>query len=121
MNIPADAFSRGCGASSMDELKELNDNLCHPGVSRMAHFVRCRNLPYSVEEVKMTNSCSACSELKPRFCKFDSGHLIKATQPFQRLNIDFKGPLPSHSRNKYILTVVDEFSRFPCSDMTTVQ
>nr|XP_045591172.1 uncharacterized protein LOC123753226 [Procambarus clarkii] len=64
----------------------------------------------------MFNSKSATSELKPRFYKFDSGHLIKATQPFERLNIDFKG---SHSRNKYILTVVDEFSRFPCSDMTT--
>nr|XP_045624310.1 uncharacterized protein LOC123774202 [Procambarus clarkii] len=123
-NIPTDAFSRVCGATNVDELKELHDNLCHPEVSRMAHFDRCRNLPYSVEELKkMTNSCSAFSELKPRFCKFDCGHLIKATQPFERLKIDFKGPLTSHSRNKYILTVVDEFSRFPfafpCSDMTT--
>ena len=42
----------------------------------------------------------------------------------ERLSIDFKGPLPSNSRNKYFLTVVDEFSRFPfvypCSDMTAV-
>ena len=29
------------------------------------------------------------------------------------LSIDFKGPLPSSSKNKYILTVEDEFSRFP--------
>ena len=29
------------------------------------------------------------------------------------LNIDFKGPLPSSSENKYILTVADELSRFP--------
>ncbi|XP_064090685.1 LOW QUALITY PROTEIN: uncharacterized protein LOC135204401 [Macrobrachium nipponense] len=40
-----------------------------------------------------------------------------------RLNLDFKGPVPSQSRNKYLLTVVDEFSRFPfvfpCADMTT--
>ncbi|XP_068240950.1 uncharacterized protein [Palaemon carinicauda] len=49
--------------------------------------------------------------------------LIKATQPFERLNLDFKGPVPSQCGNKYILTVVDEFSRFPfvfpCADMTT--
>ena len=36
--------------------------------------------------------------------------------------MDFKGPLPSASRNKYILTIVDEYSRFPfafpCSDLT---
>ena len=39
----------------------------------------------------------------------------------QQLNIDFKGPLPTSSQNKYILTIVDEFSRFPfafpCKDM----
>ena len=37
------------------------------------------------------------------------------------LSIDFNGPLPYSSKNKYILTVVDEFSSFmfafPCSNM----
>ena len=33
----------------------------------------------------------------------------------KRLSIDFKGPLPSSSKNKYILTVVDAISRFPFS------
>ena len=52
-------------------------------------------------------------ESKPKFQR-SSGTLIKATQPFQQLNIDFKGPLPtSTSGNKYILTLVDEYSRFP--------
>ena len=45
-----------------------------------------------------------------------------ATQPFERLNLDFKGPLPSKIRNRYILTVVDEYIRFPfafpCSDIS---
>ena len=31
----------------------------------------------------------------------------------ERLSIDFKGPLPFSSKNKYLLTVVDEYSRFP--------
>lgn len=30
----------------------------------------------------------------------------------ERLSIDFKGPLPTLSRNPYMLTAVDEFSRF---------
>ena len=64
-----------------------------------------------------------CQVCKPQFYKPPTAHLIKATQPFERLNIDFKGPLPSSSRNKYILTVVDEFSRFPfafpCQDVST--
>ena len=31
----------------------------------------------------------------------------------ERLSIDFKGPLPTSTHNPYILTVVDEYSRFP--------
>ena len=30
-----------------------------------------------------------------------------------RVSIDFKRPLPSSSRNKYLLVIVDEYSRFP--------
>ena len=60
---------------------------------------------------------------KPRFFSAPPGELVKATRPFERLNIDFKGPLPSANGNRYILTVVDEYSRFPfafpCRDMFT--
>ena len=31
----------------------------------------------------------------------------------ERLNIYFKGPLPSATQNKYFLTIIDEYSRFP--------
>ena len=32
---------------------------------------------------------------------------IKATHPLERLKLDFKGPLPSSSKNMYILTIID--------------
>ena len=54
-----------------------------------------------------------CAKCKPKFFKPDSAHLIKATQPMERINIDFKGPLPSATANKYLLTAVDEYSRYP--------
>ncbi|KER32757.1 hypothetical protein T265_01242 [Opisthorchis viverrini] len=51
------------------------------------------------------------------------GNIIKATQPFERVSIDFKGPLPSTSHNKYLLTMIDEYSRFPfafaCTDVSS--
>ena len=89
----------------------------------MIHFVRTKNLPYSVEEVKkVTSECSVCAEIKPRFYRPNKTHLVKSTQPFEKLSIDFKGPLPSVSKNKYLLTIIDEYSRFPyafaCADMT---
>jgi hypothetical protein len=98
--------------------------LCHPGVTRMFHWVRSKNLPYSLEDVKkISSSCPACAEIKPRFFKPQNQHLIKATLPFERLNIDFKGPVPSNCKNHYILTVIDEYSRFPfafpCRDVST--
>uniref|UniRef100_UPI00358E90FB uncharacterized protein n=1 Tax=Myxine glutinosa TaxID=7769 RepID=UPI00358E90FB len=50
------------------------------------------------------------------------GTLVKATRPWERLAMDFKGPLPVSSGSRYLLTIVDEYSRFPfaytCADMT---
>lgn len=70
----------------------------------------------------MTTSGSVRVELKPRFNKPQDMHLIKVTTPFERLDLDFKGPLPSQVKNKYILTITDAYSRFPfvyaCSDLT---
>lgn len=123
-NTVADAFSRVCLALStnFEDLKNLHESLCHPGITRLYHWVRSKNLAYSLDDIKrVTASCKACLEVKPRFHKHQ-GKLIKATSPFERLNLDFKGPLPSKSKNKYLLTVIDEYSRFPfafpCSDIT---
>ena len=114
-NPAADALSRShCSSLTSVDLKQLHESLCHPGITRMLHFVRCKNLPFSTERVKTTISqCHVCAELKPKFFTPIHNHLIKATQPFERLSVDFKGPIPSATRNKYLLTIVNEFSRFP--------
>lgn len=130
-NIAADALSRANAPlvasvhSSENALKELHKTLCHPGITRMLHWVRSKNLPYSTEEIKrITANCSICAEVKPRFQR-NMGKLIKALAPFERISIDFKGPLPSNGtgNNRYILTIVDEYSRFPfaypCPDLST--
>ena len=45
---------------------------------------------------------------------------IKATQPIERISLDFKGPVQSTNHNNYLLIIVDEFSRspfvFPCKN-----
>ena len=124
-NAAADTLTRAfCGAVVNDEkLHEIHDSLCHPGITRTLHFIRTRNLPYSTDDVKrVISKCKVCAEVKPRFYRPLNSPLIQATRPWQRLNMDFKGPLPSSGLNKYFLTVVDEYSRypfaFPCKDMT---
>ncbi|GFO16304.1 retrovirus-related pol polyprotein from transposon 17.6 [Plakobranchus ocellatus] len=116
-NDAADAFSRSYCSSlgiNTESLRELHDTLSHPGITRMAHFVKSKNLPYSLEEVKkICLDCKTCRELKPSFYKPANSNLIKATQPLEHLSVDFKGPLLSSSRNRYLLTIIDEYSRFP--------
>ncbi|XP_054259845.1 uncharacterized protein LOC128984538 [Macrosteles quadrilineatus] len=124
LNVAADSLSRVCSMSDkMNRLHQYHERMCHPGETRMYHWIRSKNLPYSLDEVRrMTASCKVCSEVKPRFFKHD-GKLIKATSPFERLSLDFKGPLPSSTRNRYMLTIIDEYSRFPfaypCPDMSS--
>ena len=126
-NVTADCLTRASYSSvtsSLDKLKFMHEEMCHPGVTRLSHFVRARNLPYSVDDIKkVISSCRVCAELKPRFFKPTNPPLIKSTQPMERLGIDFKGPLPSVTQNKYLLVIVDEYSRFPfgfpCKDMTS--
>ena len=106
---------------SSDKLYQLHDSLCHPVVTRIVHFLRTKNLVVSKDEVK--NMIASSRICKPRFIRSNDNKLVKATQPFERLSIDFKGPLPSSTNNKYFLTITDEYSRFPfakpCSDISS--
>ena len=90
----------------------------------MLHFVRTKNLPFSTSDVKnAVSSCKVCTEIKPRFYRPNQEVLVKATQPMERLSMDFKGLVKSVSGNYYLLIIVDEFSRFPfafpCKNMTS--
>ena len=106
-------------------LEQLHKSLIHPRVARMLHFVGSKNLPYSLEDVRLINSrCSVCARCKPNFFKVPSSKLVKATSPFERVSINFNDPLPTSPKGKqYILTIVDEYSRFPfaypCQKITT--
>jgi len=129
LNAAPDALSRVyCAAMRENTLhNNIHVSLCHPGITRLNHYVRAKNLSDSVDDGrKGVHDCTVCAEVKPNFYKPPDAQLVKATQPFERLSLDFKGPLPSSSENHYMLTVVDEYSRFsfafPCrsTDAETV-
>jgi len=123
-NKVADALSRCAAVHDLRNLTVLHSQLCHPGVTRLYHYVKARNLPFSVEDVRaVTKACKVCAELKPSFYRPPQGRLIHATRAWERVSVDFVGPLPSKSQNKFLLVVIDEFSRFPfafpCRQITT--
>ncbi|XP_069778725.1 uncharacterized protein [Narcine bancroftii] len=64
LNDSPDALSQGTSASvHLDHLQTLHDSLCHPGVTRLNHFDKTQNLPYSIEDVRsMTRRCQICAE-----------------------------------------------------------
>ena len=83
------------------------------------------DLPLRVRTAQeVCSNCPTCCELKPRLFRPEEGTLIKATQPWERFSIDNRGPvIPGvDTGNRYLLTVVDEYSRFPwafsCKDQS---
>ena len=127
-NKPADALSRICSINresrdTKPSLQKLHEDLAHPGIKKMNHFIKIKNLPFSIEDIRKVNStCRICAEFKPQFVHTKTVPLIKATQPFERLNVDFKGPLPKSNNKTYLLVIIDEYSRFPfaypCSNIS---
>ena len=113
-NIPADTLSRAqCNAlNNIGRLHEMHENLCHPDITRLSHFVK-GIFHILLKRLRVCAACAACARWKPRFYTPEAGHLVKATQPMERLSTNFKGPLPSTSKKHYLLTVIDEYSRFP--------
>lgn len=111
-NAAVDALSRVCGlVTGLEGFQKIHKELRHPGTMRMTHVARSRNLLYSFKGIKrITKSCQICAENKPRFYKPPPATLIKATQPFKRPHLDIKSPLPSKTENKYMLTIIDEYS-----------
>ena len=112
-NITADTLSPlNCVTMNLKKLQDMHNSLCHPGVTRWAHFVKQRNLPFSLDQVRqVVRSRTACAEIKAQFFKPETVHLIKATCPLERLSLDFKGPLPSTNQNRFLITIIDECSR----------
>lgn len=125
LNTAADALSRNvCAVSSYFSLEKLHSDLCHPGVVRLLHYVRSKHLPFSTDDVKnVCSNCRICAEIKPRFARIPSGQLVRATRPMERLSVDFKGPLPARTANRYMFVAIDEYSRFPfvvpCQDTSS--
>ena len=57
-------------------LREIQSSLCHPGITRLHHFVKVKNLPHFIDDVsKVVNQCNICAEIKPTLYKPPLAHL----------------------------------------------
>ena len=90
-NVVPDALPGAyCASTAINALYRIHADLCHPGMTRIYYYVRLRSLLYSLDNMKrMTEASSICCEIKPRFYKPPPRNLIKSSQPFERLSMDF--------------------------------
>src|ERR1044072_10001149 len=66
------------------------------------------------EEIKLyVQSCHQC-QVHARVTKRNELYPIPVSAPWERVGIDFVGPLPETNQgNKYIITAIDYFTRWP--------
>lgn len=61
-----------------------------------------------------TTTCVQCQKQKiHRHTKTPIENISVPTGRFKHIHVDIVGPLPASNGNKYILTVIDRFSRWP--------
>ena len=114
-NIVPDTLSRVCSVMYNGlNLVEIHKLLSHSEVPPLSHFVKTKNLLFSVEDTKtVCLNCQICAEMKPCFSQKPVETLVIAMHPWERLSVNFKDPLVHVGKNKYVLFVADEFSCFP--------
>ena len=122
--------------------REFHDGLCHPVslallipyVQKISPILQKSSSSWSTSAEHVLKSRSSWStsaehvlksslafqthqptshQIKPRFFRPTNPPLIKSTQPLERLSIDFEGPHSSVTQNRYLLVIIDEYSRFP--------
>jgi hypothetical protein len=137
-NIVADALSRLCAHTGLDQSALLsfvedaripnklykliasvhNGTAGHNGVEKTLEKLRTlgtESWPRLREHVKMfISECPICQKLDYRNVKNHTEPYTTASmEPFETLNIDSIGPVPTDDRgNIYILVIIDCFSRF---------
>ena len=101
-----------------DEVIKQHELLGHVGMNKLYNLMiksghREANLHETV--VKCISNCLPCAERKQNNTKMNPSQHIISTYPMEKIMTDITGPLTPCSRRgaRYILGIVDVFSRYP--------
>ena len=100
-------------------LKQVHDSPCggHFGVYKTYWKLRCRYYwpQMKSDVVRYVRACTVCAAHKPEQ-RAPAGYMGRrpaVTKPWQRISLDFIGPLPTSSKgHKYVLVITDDFSKY---------
>lgn len=91
-------------------------NISHPGVRATTKLVKQRFVWPGLRRdcARFVRNCLSCQRCKTgRHQKSPILTTIPPTRRFEHINIDLIGPLPPSRENRYCLTIIDRFSRWP--------
>ena len=96
-------------------LQQYHDELGHIGIEKMTDLILrnygWKNIRFDIKNY--VNNCYPCAERKSNAKKKQLPLHITASKPFEKVMIDISGPVtPSKNGYRYILGIVDVFSRF---------
>jgi len=91
-------------------------NLSHPGTRATGKLIKGKFFwPSMATDISTwTKQCINCQKSKViRHNKTALGRYEITENRFEHINIDIIGPLPPSNENKYIITIIDRFTRWP--------
>lgn len=99
-------------------LKMFKDyhNLSHPGIRATKKYLTSRYFwPNMNKDItQWTRTCISCQKAKVvRHNSAATQSIPPASSKFSEIHLDLVGPLPINKNNRYILTIIDRFSRWP--------
>lgn len=91
-------------------------NIAHPGRKTTVKLIKDRFVWNNMDReiLQVVKFCIPCQKNKVH--RHNKSHLHfydKPNQRFEHINIDLIGPLPSSRGNRFCLTIIDRFSRWP--------
>lgn len=96
-------------------MKQYHD-LAHGGVRATREIIKKRYVWKNMDKdiAAAVKSCIPCQRSKvSRHTKSPFKEVVPPSERFQHINMDIIGPLPFSNDNKYCLTMIDRFSRWP--------
>ena len=99
--------------ANFEAIKNRHESMGHLGAIRLHACMLPFHKVSRNDILEATGRCKLCAEVKLQFFRPPLGKFMQATSSWQCTSIDFVGSKASHTRSRYLFTVIDASSLYP--------